>query len=191
MDSLISPTPLSLLERLQGSDHREAWERFVELYTPLLYAFVRRNGMDVGEARDVLQEVFLLLWKKLPTFQADPNQRFRGWLWTVVRNKVVDWRRQAAANTLRTVASAIDPESPDTCTDLEEQEYRAHLVAAAMRVVRRDFDERTWKACWEYVAQSRPAAEVARELGLSVDSVYQAKVRVLARLRIELQGLLD
>lgn len=191
MDSLISPTPLSLLERLQGSQGREAWERFVELYTPLLYAFVRRNGMAGDEARDVLQEVFLHLWRKLPEFHPAPDQRFRGWLWTVVRNKVVDYRRKTSVSALKTVAAACDQAEADDGADFVEAEYRAHLVAAAMRIIRRDFDEKIWQACWAYVAENKPAAQVAVELGLSVDSVYQAKVRVLTRLREELKGLVD
>jgi RNA polymerase sigma-70 factor (ECF subfamily) len=37
----------------------------------------------------------------------------------------------------------------------------------------------------------RPAAEVAAELGIRIDSVYAAKSRVLRRLRQELDGLLE
>jgi RNA polymerase sigma-70 factor (ECF subfamily) len=40
------------------------------------------------------------------------------------------------------------------------------------------------------VVAGRPAADVAAELGLSVDAVYAAKARVLRRLRQELSGLL-
>ncbi len=57
--------------------------------------------------------------------------------------------------------------------------------------MRADFQEKTWKACWETVALGRPAAAVAAELDLSVGAVYAAKFRVLERLRQELHGLLD
>ena len=43
----------------------------------------------------------------------------------------------------------------------------------------------------EFVVRDRPAADVAAELGISVNSVYLAKSRVLRRLREELAGLLD
>ena len=39
--------------------------------------------------------------------------------------------------------------------------------------------------------QGRPAAEVARELGLSENAVYIARCRVLRRLRQELGGLVE
>ena len=57
--------------------------------------------------------------------------------------------------------------------------------------MRRDFQPSTWQACWEHVACGKSAPEVATQLGLSVAAVYAATGRVLARLRQELQGLLD
>jgi RNA polymerase sigma-70 factor (ECF subfamily) len=54
-----------------------------------------------------------------------------------------------------------------------------------------EFQPTTWKACWETVAHGRPAAKVAAELRISIDSVYTAKSRVLRRLRQELAGLLE
>ncbi len=41
------------------------------------------------------------------------------------------------------------------------------------------------------MVHGRPAAEVAAELGVTINSVYLAKSRVLPRLRKELEGLLD
>ena len=61
----------------------------------------------------------------------------------------------------------------------------------ALKVMRAEFETTTWQACWEFVVSGRPAAEVAKELGLSVAVVYSAKYRVLRRLRQELEGLLD
>jgi RNA polymerase sigma-70 factor (ECF subfamily) len=57
--------------------------------------------------------------------------------------------------------------------------------------MRAEFEDRTWKACWEGVVVGRPAADVARELGLTTNAVYLAKSRVLRRLHQELCGLLD
>ena len=54
-----------------------------------------------------------------------------------------------------------------------------------------EFQPTTWRAFWECVVADRPGAEVAAELGISVDAVYAAKSRVLRRLRRELAGLLD
>jgi RNA polymerase sigma-70 factor (ECF subfamily) len=73
----------------------------------------------------------------------------------------------------------------------EEAEYRQHLARRALELMQAEFPPATWKACWEVVVAGRPAAEVAAELAISIDSVYAAKSRVLRRLRQELAGLLD
>ena len=54
-----------------------------------------------------------------------------------------------------------------------------------------EFPAKMWRACWEHIVHSRPAAEVAAELGIAVGTVYVAKSRVLSRLRQELEGLLE
>jgi RNA polymerase sigma-70 factor (ECF subfamily) len=74
---------------------------------------------------------------------------------------------------------------------LEETEYREHLVRRALTLMQRDFERTTWKACWETVVADRSAAEVATELGITVNAVYLSKSRVLRHLRHELRGFLS
>ena len=76
---------------------------------------------------------------------------------------------------------------PDDLEALWEAEYQQSLAGRALCIMRSDFQETTWKACWEMVVAGRPAAEVAAELGLTVGAVYAAKFRVLERLRRELR----
>jgi RNA polymerase sigma-70 factor (ECF subfamily) len=188
--SPIDPTPLSLLQRLRRPEDRQAWERFVELYTPLLFVWTRRLGVDGDAAADLVQDVLLLLWQKLPAFAYDPGKRFRGWLWTIVLNKVRDRQRESAGRR-ETDADLNGFAHADPLVAWAEKEYQNHLVGQAVQIMRSEFEETTWRACWEYVAHRRPAAEVAAELGVSIDVVYQARTRVLRRLRQELDGLLD
>ena len=72
-----------------------------------------------------------------------------------------------------------------------ESDYRTHLIGQALQLMRAECSAVEWKACWEYVVQDRPANEVARELGLTVNQVYLTKSRILHRVRAELDGLLD
>src|SRR5262249_5695765 len=80
---------------------------------------------------------------------------------------------------------------PGEAEAIEEEEHRRYLVDRALRLMQADFEPSTWKACWEYVVNSRPPAEVAAELGITVNAVHLAKARVLRRLRQELAGLLE
>jgi RNA polymerase sigma-70 factor (ECF subfamily) len=185
-------TPSSLLERLRQPFEPEAWARFVALYTPLLYSWARRIGLAEADAADLVQDVFVILLQVLPTFTYDRQQSFRKWLRTVTLNR---WRKERKRPDQRLVQGQEGQlEAVAVSADLEaswEAEYRQHLVGQAMQLMRTDFEETTWKACWETAAAGRSAAEVAAELGLSVGAVYAAKFRVLNRLRRELQGLLD
>jgi RNA polymerase sigma-70 factor (ECF subfamily) len=188
----MNTTSVSLLERLRQPGAAEAWERLVELYTPLLYYWACRIGLCEADAADLVQEVFAVLVQKLPEFMYDRHKSFRGWLRTILLNRWRDQRRRAAAAHFQSndelLASVPDSANPERFWEIE---YREQLVGRALELMQSEFQPKTWKACWETVVSDRPAAAVAAELGMSVDTVYAAKSRVLRRLRQELEGLLD
>jgi len=185
-------TPLSLLQRLRLPDQAAAWGRFVELYTPVLFAWARRLGLQSPDAADLVQEVFTVLVDKLPEFQYDRDKSFRKWLHTVTLNKWRDVCRRRAVLPEHQDDDALDSlADPGPAEDVADREYRQHLVSRALALMQADFRPETWKACWESVVNGRPAAEIAVELGITVNAVYLAKSRVLRRLRGELEALLD
>lgn len=184
-------TPVSLLERLRDPRDRPAWDRFVQLYTPLLFHWARRLELQDPDAADLVQDVLTTLVQKLPGFRYEPDKRFRGWLWTVTLNLSRQHRRRAALPVRPDPAALEECEVSGELAALEDDEYNRHLVARALQLMQAEFRETTWKACWEHVIEGRPAAEVASELNMSVGAVYVAKSRVLRRLREDLGGLLD
>lgn len=185
-------TSSSLLLRLRRPGEQEAWKRFVDLYTPLLYFWACRMGLSSADAADLVQDVFVSLVQRLPQFTHDPGKNFRAWLRTVAENRWRDaMRKRAVAPTNAGDAALADAAAPDGTDALWEAEYRSQLFGRAVQIMRGDFEEKTWKACWALVVEDKSGAEVAAELGMSVDGVYAAKARVLRRLRQELDGLLD
>lgn len=184
-------TPASLLERLRKPDQEQAWRRFVELYSPLLYHWAQRTGYSDAEAADLVQEVLAILVRKLPEFSYDGSRSFRAWLRVVAQNC---WR-----NLRRRASLPLGADAPDlNCVPATEEEdpfweveYRKQLVGRALELMRADFQATTWQACWKIVVDEQPAADVAKELGISLGAAYMAKSRVLSRLRQELEGLID
>lgn len=188
--SFMTSTPVSLLERLTRGTDAAAWDRLVQLYTPLLFRWCRGVGLDDSSAADLIQDVFIVLLEQFPTFRYDPARSFRAWLKTVLMNA---WRKhQRKLN--RGPAMTGDPELvPDTDPGqvLEEAEHRDFLIRRALALAQTDFEPTTWKACWEFVVNDRSADDVGAEFGITVNAVYLAKSRVLRHLRTELAGFLD
>ena len=182
-------TSASLLERLQQTGEQVAWERFVQLYTPVLFAWARRLGLQGEDAADLVQEVFALLVRKLPEFRYDRGKKFRGWLYAVTRNKLREAKRRPTVPVV--AADLAEQAGPQNGDFLAEAEYRQYVTNRALQLMQADFQPATWRAFWEHVGVGRPAPEVAAEMGLTVGAVYAAKTRVLARLQAELRGLLD
>ena len=90
MVSSMPKTPASRLEPLRRPDEPDAWRRFVHLYTPLLLGWARRFGLQDPDAAYLVQEVFVVLLQEMPRFQYDPHKRFRGWLRTIMVNKLAE-----------------------------------------------------------------------------------------------------
>lgn len=184
-------TSISLLHRLQQPKEAAAWERFVELYTPMIRSWIKRQGLSDTDAEDLAQDVVVVLLKKLPEFQYSPEKSFRGWLRTIAVNKSRDFfrrkniRKEAGDGLI--AGLAVDPEHLEF---IEEPEYRAQLVSQALRIMQSDFRTTTWQACWQSLVEGRPIEEVATSLDITPNAVYVARSRVLRRLREELEGLL-
>jgi RNA polymerase sigma-70 factor (ECF subfamily) len=190
-------TSLTLLERARANDD-EAWRRLVFLYSPLVFSWCRRAGLRSEDAADVLQEVFIAVSRALAAFDRREGGAFRAWLWTITRNKLHDhYRRQQAGPEAAGGSDAhrrlldIPDEMPGEPDDASDPGSAASLLRRALELVRGDFEERTWQAFYRATVEGQPAGTLASDLGMSVAAVYQAKARVLRRLREELGNLLD
>lgn len=182
-------THLTLLERLRNPRDEQAWIRFADLYTPLLLRWALQLRLQSADAADLVQDVMVLLSRKLPGNAYTHTGSFRAWLKTVFRNKLRERlrRRQPAtcdeSPALETLAAPED--------DSAEEEDRRLLLQRGLALIRPEFSDVTWQAFWQYAMCERAPAEVAQELNISTGTVYAAKSRVLQRLRLDLQLFLD
>lgn len=186
-------TPASLLERLKRPEDKEAWQRFVRLYTPMIHRWAVAAGLESNDANDLTQEVFLTLIRVLPEFVYDPHKSFRGWLKTVAINRLRDSNRRLQGKR-RLEHAAIDRITDENDTDpaklFEEADYRQYLVGRAMQLIQTDFEPTTWQIWKACVVMGQPPRDVAERFGVTVNAVYLTKARVLRRLREELDGFL-
>lgn len=188
--SVTSPT---LLEQLNAQDKR-AWETMVQLYGPLIFAWIQKQGIGSADATDVLQDVFANVSRSFSRFEHRGSGAFRAWLWRITRNEITNWFRQrakqanaaggtAAWQQLAEVAASLS-DDPDECTDAQQM---SALHKRALDLVQAEFELRTWKIFWRSTVDEVSTKDVAREFDITANAVRQTRSRVLRRLRAVLE----
>jgi RNA polymerase sigma-70 factor (ECF subfamily) len=188
------PTSMSLLRRAVVREP-DAWERIVNIYSPLVRHWCRQAGIPDHDIQDVSQNVFVAVSANLATFRADrPGTTFRAWMRGIARHKLQhyfqDRGEPAAGGTDAHMRLQEVPTPPDELELSEAPADVAGMFHRAVILVRDQFEERTWKAFWRVVIEDHSPAEVAADMGITANAVRQAKSRVLRRLKEEMGELI-
>jgi len=122
-----APSELLLLARIAEGD-LEAFQTFYDRYAGRVLAYVRQLSRNREGAEDVVQEVFVAVWRRAASFRPDRGDP-AGWLYTITRNKLVDlWRRQGET------AAALDEMSEPAVPVQERGDLRLTMHQALARV---------------------------------------------------------
>jgi RNA polymerase sigma-70 factor (ECF subfamily) len=182
-------TRLSLLDKVRDLGDERSWIEFHAIYRPLIFAYLRKLGLDEHSAEDVTQEVFQRLMVILPKFKLDRQRgRFRTYLWRLTYNTLVARARRKKAReraeqewVLR--FSEVDESRRRELKGIFELEHRRRIFEVVLPKARARASETAW-ACFEgRLVRRRPAAEVAAELGIAAKNVYVHASRVLQDVR--------
>lgn len=172
----------------------QAWSRLVHTFGPIVYRWCRSSGVSEADASDLVQEVFASVARGIPSFQRQKDQgSFRSWLATITRNRVRDhFRRQSRRQPAEGGTDALERlyQQADSLESTISTDAIANpLVQRVLEDVRGEFENRTWTAFLRTTVDGEPASQVAEQLEMSVAGVYQAKSRVLRKLRQRLAEL--
>ena len=187
----VPDTRASLILRLPTKTDAQAWREFVSIYEPFLHRFVRRQGMQDADARELVQDVLLSVVQAVGHWQNDTTRaKFRTWLFRIARNRMIDvvsnWQRQA----VRSGGSGLhEIAQPETLVEQAQLAHRRELFRWASTRVKEQFQPATWLAFWRTSVEQVPVSAVAEELGITTGAVYIARSRVAARLKEELKTL--
>jgi RNA polymerase sigma factor (sigma-70 family) len=190
-------TSASLLERLRTAPDEAAWRRLDDLYRPLIRRWLGRDGSLGEEAEDLVQEVMEVLIRELPGFQRQRTGSFRRWLRTVTGYRLAAYYR-SRKNRPRVMGAALeecplaqlaDPHSE--LSRLWDEEHDRYVLHRLMDLIAPLFEPTTLAAFRRVAFDGMAPAQVAEELGLSLNAVLVAKSRVLGQLRQEAEGLID
>ena len=186
------PSTSSGVLRDSALGNEDAWHKLTSIYGPVVYGWIRRFGIGPDDAFDVMQEVFLDVYRGLAQYDRSRG-RFRSWLFAITRNATNDFRKSRAMRERAEGGSTgLDRQNalPDTAPqDAEALFVPTPVLKKTLELLKSRFHEKTWTAAWRVIIDSRDPEMVAAELGMSLPAVYTAKSRVLACLREELRGL--
>jgi RNA polymerase sigma-70 factor, ECF subfamily len=189
----MNETPLSLLERLRQTSDDASWRRLCDLYTPLIRGWLQRQGLAPADADDVVQEVLIAIVRDLGDFDHSGRRgAFRLWVRTMTINRLRNFwrsRRPGPGPDAPPLEQLEDPESD--LSRLWDREHDEFVARRLLELIEPEFSPITWHSFRRQVLDGRTAAEVAAELGLSVNAVLIAKSRVLRKIRREARGLID
>ena len=192
----VPETRPSLLLRLRDARDQRAWSLFLEIYQPVILRLVRGRGLQEADAREVTQEVLLAVSGAIGRWEADPARgAFRSWLATIARNLVVNFLIRQSRHPRGSGDSDVNrwleerPAPEGEMSALFDVEAKRQLFRWAADQVRDEFRETTWQAFWRTAVDDLAVSDVARELKMSVGSVYVARSRVMKRLREKVEEL--
>jgi RNA polymerase sigma-70 factor (ECF subfamily) len=183
-------TSLSLLDRL-GAGNADAWRRMVTLYTPLLRAWLRPAGLQPADVEDVTQNALAVVLRKIPEYRHNGHAgAFRTWLRRIIDNVLREYLRASGP---RAAGDGLLAQLEDPSSELNRRwdaEHDRHILRGLLDLVREEFADSTWLAFCRTTLEGLPAAQVAADLGMSVNAVHIARSRFLARLRREAEAFL-
>ncbi len=194
----MNTTSLGLLDRLKHArPDASEWRRLHEIYLPLIRSWILRVPGLQGEADDLAQEVLVVVFRNLPTFERRRQGSFRAWLRQITVNRI----RAFGKVRHRQPKAGLAPEADHLLSQLDDpdsqlsrqwdRDHDQHVLQKLLAIVQADFEPKTWHAFTRFALEAAPAVRVADELGISESAVMQAKYRVLKRLREEAGDLLD
>ena len=165
--------------RVESAAEREVVALFDQLRAPLL-RYTLNFGVPVQEGEEVVQEVFLALFRHLQ--DGKPRENLRGWVFRVAHNLALK-RRAALANRASLVQEDLVGESalfadpaPSPEDRLANVQLQEHLLAVFRVLPEQD------RRCLILRAEGLRYREIARVLGMSLGAVSMSLSRSLARL---------
>ncbi|MEH0339076.1 RNA polymerase sigma factor [Cutibacterium namnetense] len=107
-----------------------AYARVVESWGGPLLRFCHNHLPATIDAEDVVQDVLLTAWQKLPDL--DDRSRFRAWMYTIARNRCREVIRTAG----RRATDPVSPEEVAVRIDSRQDPAKAQVRDAAMMALR-------------------------------------------------------
>jgi len=188
----ILPTSQTLISRSFDLNDSQAWEERVGHYRHFIYHVLHQLNVSPSDIDDIFQQILIHLAKSLSTYDSSKG-RFRSWLSTVIRNTAyMHFRKQKTKqshmNVFMELVEREDKHKVSEVDDFIEKEWTNYVMQQAMAQIQPAFKGQAIEV-FELNLKGMPAAEIAKNTGLTISSVYTLTKRVKRRLYMEVRAI--
>jgi RNA polymerase sigma factor (sigma-70 family) len=184
-------TRVSLLLRIRDRRDARSWEEFDGLYRPMLYRFAVMRGLDHAEAEDVVQHCMTVIQEHIARFDYDPRKgRFKGWLRTMVHNRVRNLLRDRHEQTAESQDFKRDQAREQPPEEMFDRVWMEEHLKHCLLLMRNEVEEASFAAFRLYVIEERPVDEVCKELNMTTNQLYKVKWRLTQKLAEKMKELM-
>ena|SRR5688572_7207050 len=183
-------TTSTILGGLRDFEDRGAWHRFVERFRAPIVGLARAQGLRMSDAEDVAQETLLAFADGFRAGSYDVEKdRLSRWLFGIA------YRQIQRARETHGRQAAVAPQADDSAGQLLEiadeaaatrswdVEWERAILEQCLAQARREVQPLTFRAFELVALEHRDPARAAEELGTDIKAVYNAKHRLLKRIR--------
>ena len=132
------------------------------------------------------------IWNKLPEFNYAPDKaKFRTWLSTVIKNKVLNYLESSKSHANKIDKASQQPVNSNTPNDIEsimQKEWQNYITNMAMERIKGSFPGQAIRV-FELTLEGKSVDAIATELDIKENTVYRSKNRVKAKLINEIANL--
>ncbi len=159
--------------------------------------FIRKRVDDVGDAEDILQDVFSELVETYRLMR--PVEQVGAWLYRVARNRIIDFFRKKRPSSLADqVLETADAESAPMLEDLlpspddgPEAAYARQVLLEEIEAAIAELPDEQREVFLAHEIEGRSFKELAAETGVSVNTLLSRKHYAVLHLRRRLQAIYD
>jgi RNA polymerase sigma factor (sigma-70 family) len=194
MNEAASPNYLALERMALEQDQRIS--EVVKRERSRLLNFIRRRVPDPGDAEDVLQDVFYRLVEANRLLM--PIEHVTGWLFRVARNRITDLFRKPEPENFSDLAVENEDDEALQFEDLlpspdagPEARFARSLLLQELKVALGELPEEQRGVFIAHEFEGRSFKDLAKETGVSVNTLLSRKRYAVLHLRERLQRVYD
>ncbi|MCK4887440.1 MAG: sigma-70 family RNA polymerase sigma factor [Planctomycetes bacterium] len=183
-------TTTKILEGLKKAPNDSgAWNIVTHHFGDMIVNFYRKQGLSAADTDDIAQETMLAFMKAYRAGKYDKEiARLRDWFWGIARKVMRNYKRRLP----REQTIADDTTGTSFLNRIPDEKALKHTwdtgwsgidFMSYIELARQKSPPREFKAFKLYALLGIPAIDVAKQLNITVNSVYIAKCRVLSKMR--------